>query len=103
MRAKLSEIRHIIYETISDAPQIIHLPDGHEVEFASQEHIEFIRDTVARLEFLRDREPTARKGGYRSAPRKIYGDAHRELKIHFKDLTAFLEAELAQYGVDENK
>ena len=69
------------------------LPGGKAVRFGSAAHVRFLEDTLTRLSFLRDVQPTARSGRYKAASRKIYGDAANQVKSELRLVYAYIEKE----------
>lgn len=99
MFIKKSQIRQLINEALNEAPKTYVLPDGKEVPFASEDHINHTKSTLDALTHLRDKSPRANKNTYSSASRKVYGDAARQLRNELEDILKL--SELLQSETEE--
>ena len=99
MFIKKSQIRQLINEALRDAPKTYMLPDGKEVPFASNDHVNHVQNTLDSLTHLRDKSPRASRKTYSSASRKIYGDAARQLRNELEDILKL--SELLQSETEE--
>tara|TARA_Y100000034_G_scaffold137039_1_gene219451 strand:+ start:20057 stop:20560 length:504 start_codon:yes stop_codon:yes gene_type:complete len=91
MKIKKSKIQHIINEVLKKAPDNYTLPDGREVKFASEDHINHVRLTLDSLIRMRNESPRAPRGGHSAASRKVYGDAARQRRKELNDILKLAE------------
>ena len=91
MKIKKSKIQTIINEAIRNAPENYMLPDGREVRFASEDHINHVQLTLDTLIRMRDESPRTPRGGVRAASRQTYGDAARIRRKELNDILKLAE------------
>ncbi len=91
MFIKKSQIKQLINEALREAPKTYVLPDGKEVPFASNDHVNHVQSTLDTLTHMRDKSPRASRNSYSSASRKVYGDAARQLRNELEDILKLSE------------